>query len=154
MARNITVLEKSNAELQKKFDIFTKKMASKNTNEIQDQNKKIAEKDGEIKVLKDMIRSSQSQVKASAIDAQTQRKKAARTQRPDTAAMATILQIMRIFYSQVKEVQIWKSDMLSKVKALNRNFDPMPLTQLRTILDFNVSGPTTPDPNTTINSDP
>ena len=34
MARNITVLEKSNAELQKKFDIFTKKMASKNTNEI------------------------------------------------------------------------------------------------------------------------
>ena len=44
--------------------------------------------------------------------------------------------------------------MLSKVKALNRNFDPMPLTQLRTILDFNVSGPTTPDPNTTINSDP
>ena len=44
--------------------------------------------------------------------------------------------------------------MLSKVKALNRNFDPMPLTQLRTILDFNVSGPSTPDPNSKINSDP
>ena len=42
--------------------------------------------------------------------------------------------------------------MLSKVKALNRNFDPMPLTQLREILDFNVSGPENPD--SAINADP